>query len=53
MIARKIAAIPDEVAIAAVPPSKAATLSSSTPTVGLEILLYICPPRSRLNSAAA
>ena len=53
MIARKIAAIPEEVAIAAVPPSKAATLSSSTPTVGFEIRLYICPPRSKLNRAAA
>ena len=35
--------MPEDVAKAAVPPSRDATLSSKTPTVGFEILLYICP----------
>ena len=45
--------MPDEVASAAVPPSNAATLSSRTATVGFEILLYMCPPLSKLKRAAA
>ena len=53
MTVKKIALIPDEVASAAVPPSKDATLSSKTDTVGFEILLYIWPPLSKLNNAAA
>ena len=48
-----MALIPDAVARAAEPPSRAATLSSKTATVGLEILEYICPPSSKLNRAAA
>ena len=39
VVVKNIALIPDDVARAAVPPSKDATLSSSTATVGLEILL--------------
>ena len=45
--------MPDEVASAAVPPSNEATLSSKTATVGFDILLYMCPPLSKLNNAAA
>ena len=41
IIAKNTALCPDAVAIAPVPPSKAQTLSSSTPTVGLEIRLYM------------
>ena len=39
IIAKKTALCPEAVAMAAVPPSKAHTLSSKTPTVGLDILL--------------
>ena len=38
---KNIALMPDDVANAAVPPSSEATLSSNTPTVGFDILLYI------------